>query len=471
VIGVVGFLVVASPAAHGATVSLKAVKRNDTVITPANTVAAAPGDRITAEVYISGWNADLAGSQLRTYQYTIRGGFSRDFGCPLGEAFYVLPCGFDLANEVFCETDLDCPQDIAPACPKPGVCNFPCTPNGATPDACDTLPDTEPCPAELPCCDSTGECVGPDHMPDAFTMVDTNHSNPDFVFKNFQPAIAATSFRNYADIAQGGTTINSSGPTDTGQPYYAGTICLEILPNACGSIVVPFIDDPDGISTFLALWTPAGGTILVYPMFQYLTINTTVPCPSAPQTVSTDPPNCEIDARAPHQSESQTPPLGERVFQLTFDRNMVACTNDQFLLSFVPPISVGSPTIESIQNVGSEVTFTLDRPPPTAGGAGGIPVPRWTCITFTGGVPGQNKRCWGHFPGDVDDDSSNDTSDLETLVGLIDDPTPPLHHCDLDYSGLCTPADIIEWIDMANGGGAFGPWLNTTLLPCPSAGQ
>ena len=94
-------------------------------------------------------------------------------------------------------------------------------------------------------------------------------------------------------------------------------------------------------------------------------------------------------------------------------------------------------------------------------------LPRWTCNELTTGVPGQNKRCWGHFPGDVNGNLMNQTSDLEALIIYLNAP-PALYLCDMDYSGNCMSSDIIEWIDMANGGGAFGTWLNTTLVPCPS---
>jgi len=453
---------------QAATLSLKAVRRNDTVITPTNTVSAAPGDRITAEVFISGWNADVAGSQLRTYQYTINGreGFVYR-GCSNHFEFVALPCGYDLAfPPQLCESDDDCLAEIAPICADCGVCHFPCTPDSSTSDPCDTQPMTISCPEHLPCCDDdSAECQGPDHHPEMFSFIDPDHANPNACLQGL--VLYATSFGNYANIAQGATTLTGTGPVDSGHECYAGTICIEVLPNACAVITVPFINDRMGVHTFLEL-NPGG---LVYPTVRGLTINSTAPCHSGPRIISTMPDNCEIDARAPHSSGGIQVPLGNTVYEMSFDSNMEAVPNDLFVLSFVSPINVGAPTFASIQKVGNEVTLTINRPTPTATGGAAVPTPRWTCITLDCGVPMHNRRCWGHFPGDVDENRLNDTADLEALIGLIDLPAPSLYRCDMNYSGSCTPLDLIEWIDMANGGGAFGPWLNTTMVACPTAGE
>jgi len=468
-VGCAGFAI---STAEAAVVSLKAVKRNDTVITPTNTVGGVnPGDTITAEVFISGWNANVAGSQLRTYQYVVdgRNGFVRGEG--EAQEFVALPCGFDLANPPrFCETNEDC-IETAPICnTKYGLCHFPCAPNPEpvmmVNDPCDVLPDTTPCPEALPCCNQSAECIGTEHNPALFTKIDIAHSNPDYVFKDFQP-LAAQSFRNYADVAQGGTTLSGLGPVDNGQAFYAGTICIELLENACGIITVPFIDDQMGLDTFMDL-SPGG---LIFPTVQSLVINTTVPsCGTTPEIVSEMPENCSVDARAPHTS-SNTTALGETVFKLQFDSNMEAVPNNQFVLSFVPPIMVAPPIFSSIVKAGSEVTFTLNRPTPTTTGAAAVPTPRWTCITFTAGVPMHNRRCWGHFPGDVDEDLVFNGADFDDLVMAMNDPPPPLIRCDINYSGACRAPDLVDWIDMANGGGSFGMWLNTTMPACPSENE
>jgi len=458
------FAALAMSDVQAATLSLKAVRRNDTPITPTNTVSAHAGDRITAEVFISGWNADVPGSQLKTYQYVVNGrdGFVRGEDC--GEGFVALPCGFDLGPPILCEMNEDCPAGLAPICHSEyGVCHFPCTPNSNCNDPCDIRPGTGACPEHLPCCNLSAECVGPDHDPASFSTIDL--TNPNWVFKNFQPAIVAPSFMNFADIAQGSTTITGSGPVDAGQTFYAGTICIDLLPNFCGTIIVPFIDDRKGLHTVLEL-NPGG---IVYPMVQSLVIDSLVDCAGQPVILSSTPENCQIDARAPHAATSTTA-LGDTVFQLQFDRNMELVPNNRFVTYVVPTIIDGW-IFPAIERVGSVVTFTLNRPIPTATGATAFPTPRWTCITYTQGDPCSNTSCWGHFPGDVDANLQNELADREALIDFFYLPTPPLHRCDMNYSGACTPLDIIEWIDMANGGGAFGPWLNTTMVACPTEGK
>jgi hypothetical protein len=80
-----------------------------------------------------------------------------------------------------------------------------------------------------------------------------------------------------------------------------------------------------------------------------------------------------------------------------------------------------------------------------------------------------NRRCWLHFPGDVNGDRTFDFADHHLLANYVAVPQPALRLCDMNYSGACTAADIIEWIDMANGGGTFGPWLNTVASEdCPT---
>jgi hypothetical protein len=83
--------------------------------------------------------------------------------------------------------------------------------------------------------------------------------------------------------------------------------------------------------------------------------------------------------------------------------------------------------------------------------------------------PTDNRRCWLHFPGDVDLNLTFEIADRELLADYVTGPPPANHLCDMNYSGACTAADIIEWVNMANGGGTFGPWLNaTTAQACPT---
>jgi len=181
---------------------------------------------------------------------------------------------------------------------------------------------------------------------------------------------------------------------------------------------------------------------------------------SEPATLTSDPPNCAIDARYPHNPSDSQIRFGWDRIELLLDCEPSVLAPDDVTVT-VEPSGGTAPTITSVDLSGKTAVLWLDAP---------IPTNAWTCFEL---IAGGSKTCVGSLPGDVNGDRASVPADV---LDLIDDLNgvlvPPLSiwQCDTDRSGVCQAADILGVIDLLNGADAFDPWLNAGLpIPCPAA--
>ncbi len=181
---------------------------------------------------------------------------------------------------------------------------------------------------------------------------------------------------------------------------------------------------------------------------------------NAPVILSSNPPNCAIDARYPSDSTDALVRTGWDQIELTMDCGPSALVANDFQVTVVP----AGPTPPAITNValtGDTAVLTLNEP---------IPTQAWTCIEI---LSSGSQTCVAHLPADAGGDGVAAAGDILDLIDHLNGTrTPPLDtwQCDIDRSGQCQAPDILGVIDLLNGAGAFDPWLNQTLaVSCPSA--
>ncbi len=200
----------------------------------------------------------------------------------------------------------------------------------------------------------------------------------------------------------------------------------------------------------------------------------------SPRIADSNPPNCAIDARQPHEpGPPQPPPVrqGWNTIALTFTCDASNVGTEDFTVTVVVPPKDPQPTPPTItQAVASlnMVTLTFDRI---------IDLKAWTCVTHDASG---TQACLGVLPADVNGDGDthlteppppldsgiSPSPDQQALLEYLrEEPGSDLKpwQCDLDRSGLCTPADLLMEVDLLYGEGAFDAWLNVTIPDCPSA--
>ena len=441
-VGCLAGLTIAANSVDAAQMVLRAVKKNGVNITPTTTVSALPGDVITADTFVCGWNVDEAGSRLKTCQVTI----DVLTGSSSGQTGRILPNGWNAPLEnIPCVTNPDCTDLLFPLCSE----FFTCTGSDHNPKDPGTPPPSPPA--------ADGSFV--------------DATRPDFFLFGFSPLIVY----RYVDInfAFGATDIGGTGPTDPAcaNPKYVGTISFKVSSDACGSFVFRIFQDSQ---TFLELTQGPSDpeTIFVAPTTAVpLTINVpnANPVCQCPELLSSSPGNCVVDARYPHIPASQQERFDSRAVRLTFAANpppnTAAMTAADFTIT-TAPVGVGTPVIESVTAVNAtqvDITFTQN-----------MPQRRWTCISYNVCSPDDNKVCVGVLPGDVNSSGRTDTADLTELITELNRPVRILtpFSSDLNRTNLLTASDVVGWIDLANGGGAFTTWLNQTITSntvCPTA--
>jgi len=218
--------------ATGATVALKAVKVNDEAIVPSSSITVQPGDSIEANVFISGWNDDLLGAGLETYQVTFDA-FSFFEGQGQGA---LIPLGWDAMPLATCPVDSLCPIGM-PICRGRGI-------RGVRVPFCTCDGDAD-CPSFFPTC-VFGLCAGPNHNAEAAIFVDTERK--DFAHFSFEEIAAARGIFVEGDPALGSTSaLSGIGPLDVGQALYGGTVVLGASLDACGLFIVDFQTQDIGI--------------------------------------------------------------------------------------------------------------------------------------------------------------------------------------------------------------------------------
>lgn len=178
------------------------------------------------------------------------------------------------------------------------------------------------------------------------------------------------------------------------------------------------------------------------------------PCQSI-MIVSSNPPNCAIDARQPSAPDGSAP-SGWNTLELTFDGDAAGLNAGSFLVTVVGPGA--APGISGVTPAGATATIALD---------GFIPLQSWTCVEH---VDSASKVCIAHLPADVSNDRTSSAPDILYLIDCLNAVrTCDVRQCDVDRSNVCGPPDILRVIDLLNGAGAFDPWLNVNMPVCPSA--
>jgi hypothetical protein len=181
--------------------------------------------------------------------------------------------------------------------------------------------------------------------------------------------------------------------------------------------------------------------------------------------VSSDPPNCAIDARQPSDPAFNPPPdqgcrnpAGWRSISVTFDGDATGLAPDDFTVE-VHPGPAAAPAIIAVNSTADPNTVVLELD-------GFIPTGKWTCITHDDSGTGV---CLGFLPGDVNGDRTTGPVDILAVIDNLNgqvQPPYPIWQCDVDRSGVCGPADILRVIDLLNGADCYDPWLGIPLPQC-----
>ncbi len=172
--------------------------------------------------------------------------------------------------------------------------------------------------------------------------------------------------------------------------------------------------------------------------------------PGAPIAItSSDPPDGAIDARRGNYNPKDGVSLGWQEIMLTFGGPVSCLTPLDFVVIQQGPES-DVPFVTDVQPVSSDkVRLRLSRQ---------NSVLAWTTITHP--ASGTNVRI-GFLPADVDGDAGSDPADLDALLIALNGGGPPLPSwsTDINRSAATTPADVLEVIDLLNGG------YNGAVLP------
>jgi len=429
--GVVGVL--ATGSADAATYSLQAVKLNGSNIktcsgSPANVACTdnagcpvgqhcrgrnsldvAPGNEVTADVFVSGWGAEVPDG-VRTFQVKLLGvaGFgSGDNGTILPNG-WVGPFVQDL-NEVGCGVDGECVAD-----PRYADCRPPFG------------------------------CFGATHNPASGISMDRNR--PDFLLYQFDGTFAFdTSNLDYRFVG----VSDAFFMQDPGFPLYCGTVTMRASANACGVFTVGINASQSYIQGGPSTPNP------VFPEPQSLVMNVT-PCVRQLLSCGGDPPHTlpihgMIDARAAVDRAGLRPPFNWRTFSMHFSAPTAGMGPPSFQVSQIPSVGV-QPSVSTVVPSGSDATVTLNQP---------INQAVWTCIKD---VLSGKRCCFGSLPGDATGPLTETSStvgnpaDIFELRDNLQDfvvPRLTLEKCDTDRSALCLPADVLTAVDLLNGAGAY----------------
>ncbi len=175
--------------------------------------------------------------------------------------------------------------------------------------------------------------------------------------------------------------------------------------------------------------------------------------------LSTNPPNCEVDAGQPHPIGDNKTLQGWMSMDFDFDE---ACSPANTIADFsvrtVPGNSL-PPAIASVVNTSATTTVNF---------AGVIPTNEWTCVTHT---PLGVEKCIGFLPADVNASLGSNAQDITALINSLNGVVPrPIFATDVNRSGPpANPQDITGLINLLNGAGAFIPWNGEVIsTQCPS---
>lgn len=172
-----------------------------------------------------------------------------------------------------------------------------------------------------------------------------------------------------------------------------------------------------------------------------------------PLIVGTVPPNCAIDPRR-STIPGDTDPVGWDTIILGFDSVASAVLLSDF--EVFEPGQAGSP-ICGMHQFNTMMSIQL-CPRDT--------VKKWICLRY---IPMDQLFCFGHLPGDVNGNRVSSMPDLSDLMACVNgDVQCSLWQCDIDRSGECLPQDILDVIDLFNGGANYEVYFNATISSCPN---
>lgn len=182
------------------------------------------------------------------------------------------------------------------------------------------------------------------------------------------------------------------------------------------------------------------------------------PDPCSPiMIVGSNPPSKAIDARQPHDIASAMPAQGFTDIDVTFDGDASMLTTADFTITqsggdATPPALAG---VTSLSPMVVRLTFVTPIDPLA-----------WTVIQHT---QSGSQTCIGFLPGDVSGNGLVETADVSVLSGDLNTPVLPIHAVDTDRSSAATAEDILQLMNLLNGGGVFSPVLGVSLpaSPCP----
>ncbi len=409
VVGSLGILWTSVPV-EASVVSLKAVKKNDVAIAPTDNLTVTAGDKIETEIFLSGWANELP-LGVRAFQVMLDA-----TGYTSGTNGKVLPDGWCAPL-----TKIDCTQSST--CPT-------CYP------IC--MPDTYGC-----------TCAG--HDPSLGVFI--RGSRPDWIFDGVLPlpwCSVDTGSLNYRFFC---IALDTVGVPDTGVPRYIGTLVLRVSQNACGTFTIGPTNDQ--VTTFI---TDAGDAPrFSYPIPQPLVL--TAPDCCRPLW-SCLPQHCNIDARISHAPDDPSVRYNTNTLMMAFCEPTANMTADDFEVTIVP-LNPGDvvPSVSSVTPLGNSVTIVLNRR---------IAPERWTCVRH---IETNRRCCIGSLPGDVDGNRIVESDDgfelVDNLSGSVN-PALAIEKCDIDRSLLCTPADLLIFVDLLNDP-FFCDFEDRPTLPvCPS---
>lgn len=426
----------ASSAARATTFSIKAVKINPTCvggahagepcardyhcdtsqfvhdgvcggdITPTDDVELQQGDMIVIHVFGSDWSPGDPKERTRSFQFNLD------------------PAGFTSGDagelELFtnlrpCFTDPDC-MDLPDAFCVGGFCDVP---------------------------DPTGGA-----------FIDSKEEGPDYIFFNLGE-VKALDINLVSGIRYGATlTQIQESPPYFPPPKYCGTLALIASNDASGIFTINTVPNLPGETPGTFMLNMVDNSLLLPLAIEPLTIR----LPDAPcEIVSSDPPNCAIDARQPSEPNG-TAYDGWDSMTLTFNCDTSSMVAGNFTVREIPIFMV-PPSITGLTSSGNDLTIHLSRR---------ITLQKWTCIKYD---PSGQEVCMGHLPADVNNDRSAVPTDILAVIDNLNGQVIPPYEkfqCDLDRSDQCAPADILRVIDLLNGADEYTVWNGQTIPACPT---
>jgi hypothetical protein len=406
---------------EAAVFSLKAVKRNNVAIpgAPVASLSVFPGDKIEAEIFLSGWGSDLP---LGVQQFLAK---IDALGYISGTNGKVMPDGW-------CA-----PRDL-----------IPCT-------------ESSTCPASYPICVTPPNpygCTCSGFNPSLGAFITSQRT--DFFFATIDD-LTIIDFSSLFYRFIGVVTVVEGSVLDNLGPRYIGTLVLRVSADACGTFRIGFqgggesyINDPRGTQ--------------VFPTLQPLVLNVS---DCARLLLACNPAHCNEDARIAHDRLNPAILKNANTIKMTFSKTTAGMTAADFEITLVRSSSIPPPDPPDPQpSINALTPDVVDPRITTVTFLPRIPQTRWVCIRDKG----SNRRCCvGSLPGDADNNRVSQLDDsseiIDNLNGVVN-PALTVEKCDTDRSLGCTPADLLMVVDLLNGADAFEPVRGNTLPDLSIAG-